>query len=413
MKKHLLFIVGTLNLGGIETYISRLSKHLSTDLRISVLILSKKYSKNLIDEVNKYSVIYYLNDYINFPFVNKLNLLTINLIFARKQEYADLYKKIGEINFIHSVDSFCNIVGLEFLELNKSIIFTTGVYHSQEYIWDTNHYFRKVQKDFFSILPDKNILHCNTESIIQLNRNLKDSNVIPILIELLRYKDIYPNQRSNKIVSIGRLVDFKTYNKHIINILDEINHLGYNLEYYIYGDGPERFFLEKLAKTKKSKIHFKGSIEYNDLPNILNNAFLFVGSGTSIIEASAGGIPSIIGIESEDRPYTYGLFSELEGFSYNENNLHLEKKEIKDLIINVLEKNDAEYSDISLNHRKKANEFSISGNKIKVINFFTKGEFFSYSFNNLKYKLSLFNWLALNIIKIKNDRKKIYDKEKN
>lgn len=116
------------------------------------------------------------------------------------------------------------------------------------------------------------------------------------------------------------MVDFKTYNKHIINILDEINHLGYNLEYYIYGDGPERFFLEKLAKTK---IHFKGSI---DLPNILNNAFLFVGSGTSIIEASAGGIPSIIGIESEDRPYTYGLFS------YNENNLHLEKKEIKDLM---------------------------------------------------------------------------------
>lgn len=172
-----------------------MSKHLSTDLRISVLILSKKYSKNLIDEVNKYSVIYYLN----FPFVNKLNLLTINLIFARKQEYADLYKKIGEINFIHSVDSFCNIVGLEFLEL----------YLPLEFIWDTNHYFRKVQKDFFSILPDKNILHCNTESIIQLNRNLKDSNsYFDRIIKIQRYLS-----KSKKY----QLEDWLIL-KHIINI---------------------------------------------------------------------------------------------------------------------------------------------------------------------------------------------------
>ena len=53
---------------------------------------------------------------------------------------------------------------------------------------------------------------------------------------------------------------------------------------------------------------------------------VFVGSGTSIIESSALGIPSIIGIESNNDGETYGFFSNLRGYSYNEDNLDIEKK---------------------------------------------------------------------------------------
>ena len=412
MKKKLLFITGTLNIGGIETYIARLSKHLADDLKVSVLILSKKGSKNLIDEVQKYADVYFLNDYVKIYGLSKINSSYFNVLIPI--DYARLYSNIGDLDYIHAVDSLCNVVGLEFLKLNNNIRLTTGVYHSQEYLWKTNHYFRKVQRNLFLTFPNRNILNCNEKTIndlsLHLSKNFIGSPVIPIGIDIINYKNSNPSFRSNKIISIGRLVDFKTYNKHIIQELDDINLDGYELEYHIYGDGSEKEELQKIAMSKKSKIFFHGTIEYQDMPKVLNDAFVFIGSGTAIIEASAAGIPSIIGIESEDHPLTYGLFSNLSGYSYNENDLDIPKIAISELIIDLKRKSQNSYLDISNQHRNKAEEFSIFKSKNKFPIFLLEAKKLQFSYNRLHYKISLFYWLLLNTLRIKDDKKTRYNK---
>ncbi len=90
----------------------------------------------------------------------------------------------------------------------------------------------------------------------------------------------------------------------------------------------------------------------------MNGAFLFVGSGTAIVEASALGIPSVVGIESSQDPVTFGYLSDIPGFSYNE--LNESQKTVP--MYNVIEKitlDIASWKKVSKDCRNKASQFSI------------------------------------------------------
>jgi hypothetical protein len=59
---------------------------------------------------------------------------------------------------------------------------------------------------------------------------------------------------------------------------------------------------------------------------VLRDAWLFVGSGTALIEAAACGIPALVGIESEPSPVSYGFLHDIEGIDYQESDLGLAKR---------------------------------------------------------------------------------------
>lgn len=408
MNHNFLFIVGTLNIGGVETYIKRLSINLlkkNNNIRINILLLTKSYNEEIFSELKNYVKILFLSDFsfINFKnskFFDRLANVIMPINFKK------LSNIIGNVDFIHTTSSETLLVANNLLKYYKNSKVISGVYHSKEYTWESNFYFRKVEKDIFINFGEKNIISCNESSINIINKHFKldmNINIVPIGIE--KRNNILYNKNSNKIISIGRLVNFKTYNEQIIKILDSINSkYKLNLEYHIYGYGDNEIYLKNLSKNINSKVFFHGILNYSRFLDVLKDCLIFVGSGTSIIESSALGIPSIIGIESNNDSETYGFFSELRGYSYNEDNLDIEKKTYYEVLENFFTSFDLDK--LSICHKKKANEFLIDNTSNIFVKICEKSAISSYyNYNKIKYSLSYFSWLILNKLKLNNELK--------
>jgi len=113
-----------------------------------------------------------------------------------------------------------------------------------------------------------------------------------------------------------------------------------------------------------------GKLEYKELFSVLVDAFMFVGMGTAIIEASAIGVPSLQAIDNEKGIMTYGFFDKLKGFSLGEVIPELPLVSMKNSIIELSIKNVAEYEQICEEHIIRANTFNINEVIKDYYNFF-------------------------------------------
>ena len=376
MSKSVLFVLGGFIIGGVETYVTRLSKELSKNgCVLTIIILSNKYNSKLIEEISKYAKIIIFE---NFSFLSASSWLNAYIPFKDELIKYDL---------VHVVDHLT----LGFIYLNQNVIkfdaLSIGIYHSRELDWweDKNIYFRRKLLELYrknislTLFPNENTAQIASR---QTRVPMDDLDILPLGIELTKYASCNPSFDSKRIVSVGRLADFKVYNKHIISELNNIRKFG-EYEYYIYGIGAELVNLQKLAKEHNVKeyVHFMGQVDYKELPNVLNNAFCFVGSGTVLIEASAAGIPSIVGIESIKTPHTCGFFSEIIGYSYNEMTATNIRIAINDVFKNLVALNLEQYLKLSEQHRTKAYEFDLQSTAIKFLDLSSKQPDFNISVN--------------------------------
>lgn len=107
-----------------------------------------------------------------------------------------------------------------------------------------------------------------------------------------------PREKNPEVVWIGRLEDFKT--AALSNVLSAFN---LNIDkcplgtIHIIGDGKDRKILEARASGNfgRLKIIFHGHLNPSEMKRFLReNADLFIGHGTSILEAASMGIPSLL-----------------------------------------------------------------------------------------------------------------------
>jgi 1,2-diacylglycerol 3-alpha-glucosyltransferase len=189
---------------------------------------------------------------------------------------------------------------------------------------DKNNYFVNTAKNIFKNLPIENVIFFNEKSaLIHSKRFSKDyskSTITPIGIatENLEYLPLV--NKSNKVISIGRLTPFKTYNSCMIDAIARLKTKGIILNYEIYGTGEcEKSLKDKIQQLDlQDQVQLKGDISYDRIKEVLNGALAFVGSGTALIEASAAGVPSIIGIEHATDSATYGFLHSTSGLSYHD-----------------------------------------------------------------------------------------------
>ncbi|MBY0378230.1 MAG: glycosyltransferase family 4 protein [Gammaproteobacteria bacterium] len=381
--RSVLFVLCGLNVGGVETYILRLTKELSLNgCNVDVLIISKQYDEYLLSEISSYANIFFWE---NTPFFKASSWINafIPLRWAGSNTCYDV---------VHVVD----LLALGFVFFNSNVIkfkaLSVGVYHSMEIIWwrDKRAYFRRKLLELY----DRNVSLTlfPSESVAIMASELTgiafdDLDILPLGIDISKYRESAPSFKSRKIVSVGRLVDFKVYNKHMISQLAEIRKLS-GFEYYIYGDGPELAYLQKHAVEcgVARYVHFMGGVDYKNLPMVLDDIFCFVGSGTTIIEASAAGIPSIVGIESIKQPVTCGLFSDVEGYSYNEASASSRRISFFESFNQIFQMNESEYLELSKAHRLKSSCFDIKVTAEGFIEKTNKLPDFNLKFNR---------WLAL------------------
>jgi len=136
---------------------------------------------------------------------------------------------------------------------------------------------------------------------------------------------------------------------------------GLPIEYHIYGDGDQFQALKAQIRDMgcEQKIHLHGTLEYSRLPEVLRNAWLFVGSGTAIIEAAACGVPALIGVESEPEPRTYGFLHSMPGLDYQEADIGLEKRSFVEFCEELHSLSEEEYAKVCERSVRKAETFSI------------------------------------------------------
>lgn len=368
----MLFIHGTLVLGGIETFFVRIAKERAATGKKTVLLLlsdERKNNKNLVAEAREYADVYFITDITWLPsiFFRVIPFHLLLLVPLR----ASIKEIFNNCVHVHVANGICAFFCLKlFRYLSKEPILTMGLYHSKEYCWGGSSipYFEKKNREFFfHVISKSNIVFFNDALVDIYTKFTKTDfskvNLFPLgVIESPNIPDDLPKLSSDglSIVSIGRLVRFKSYNIHMIHIVKKLKDMGVSIRYVVYGEGPLSGEMKELIAELEleEEVELKGRLDYSNFASTVRQFDIFVGSGTAIVEAANLGVPSIVGIENIELPETYGYFSDIPGFSYNEDGLY-PKKSILGVVLQYKLLNPHEILELREKHVEKSQLFSI------------------------------------------------------
>lgn len=294
---------GTLYTGGIETLILRLAEHLATaGFRTSIYCTP---GGELQASVNpKVTVV----NYCDVPDL-------LRLVECRTRRGA-----VSGSVLILSFDatSAARSVLLD-LALPKAarVIHLTGVFHPKWYFMTGQPADRIfLNKLIVHALGMKNIYFMNEECRLEHAKNwgadLSPSPVIALPID--QHEPVWRSGNTSRvrIVSVGRLIDFKAYNLGAMRIVKACREHGVEVSWDIYGYGPLEAEMKALAEAMNVSQHvcLKGTLDYTNFSTVVAGYDLFIGMGTSVIEAAALGVPSICAIIDE-QTCSYGYVSDL------------------------------------------------------------------------------------------------------
>lgn len=385
----ILFVYTSLPKGGIETFFVRMAKELFNDgYEIRFLFFGNVFDDELIKELEKFAIIFNINKYLIAPNIYKKQTPLLKLLIPIKKE--KLHRDVLEgITHIHAPDYNSLLYTGKILPIKSEIKVTTGVYHINEYnfssssIWYFKNKIEKLLKNF----PWQNILFFNEISKEFYNEkfadNFKKSVVTPIGINFTHENSMLLGEQNNKIVSIGRLTQWKKYNFHMLDVIKSLQNKNIFFYYDSYGSGSELTLLNNKVKDLELQdyVTFHGNIPYTKFKETISKKLMFIGGGTALIEASALGIPSLIGIENEEEPLSYGFLHNTSTYSYQEKQLKFDKKNIEYFILYLKGLSEESYKSECEKARLRAKDFSIDKTKIDFINMINSSQKFNFFLN--------------------------------
>lgn len=334
------------------------------------------------------------------------------VIYSDELEQLKRQNKLPEFEYVHAMaggDALIWIYGKAKRRYFPKAAIVFGIYHPRAYVTltylgrtpDT-----RMMEHFLKSLPLSNLTFMNIavrEAVSgYFNIDFSRSYIIPIPIEV---PDQYRQRGSvdhRRIVSVGRLVEFKDYINPVIQVVKKLREKGSLLEYHVYGGGPLlQQVLKNVADLKAGEyVHIHGELPYSQFSKVVENAHLFIGMGTAILEASALGVPSLLAIESNgDR--TYGWFFDQQGYEVGEVKPGEPTYEYNKYIEESLNEDADEYAVNCMKSWQRARFFSIESivdEYIKFLKGADKSYVYRYSLTKqmlLKMKRQLFKWSFL------------------
>lgn len=360
----MIFIANALPVNGGTTFLIRACRELHRrGKKAAVLVMFPIVDEKLRSELEQYAQVVDLRDYLwERGFFFRAQLMTFAPV--RWRSLLDILKPFGAT--VHVMGVFGLLFASRLALRRAGLRVTIGVYHQNEYLFDTQDtYFVRAFRRCFSAVPANQFLFFNQANQINYGRffgtDFLASTIAPIGIDIAEEPASgRPEQISGKLVSVGNLVNFKTYNGHVIHIVAALAERHPQLHYDIYGSGPQENALVALAESfgVANRINFFGPMAYSDFSKKVGQGVLFIGSGTALLEAAALRIPAMVGIESIKRPETYGFLSDIQGYSYNEYIPDMPRVCMQELIERVLSERDFAAT-VANACREKAKEFSI------------------------------------------------------
>lgn len=150
---------------------------------------------------------------------------------------------------------------------------------------------------------------------------LDNAVVIPLPMSTVREERPVRKSGRVRVVTVARLVPMKGYVEGLIAAIAKAVRDGeIDIELQVIGDGPlmPRLKLSALKAGIYGRVSFVGSVPYADLPAYYRGADVFVGMGTTALEAASYRLPVIIAEAYTNQFLTPGLFSTQQGFGLGE-----------------------------------------------------------------------------------------------
>lgn len=363
----MLFIYGALPVGGIETFFVRMAKErFNKKLPTSILLLSKPEQSNpeLLGEMKKYANVIFPEDIFYGP---SYLCRKFPLLFPIKQKIT--LDRLKDVDQIHVFDGMHALLGSRLAQkLGKNLPITVGFYHYIKYLWggDKVAWHERLNRTFiFSYLPEEALLFFsvgNRELYVK-HKKQKFDNSNTFRLGVIDKKEVTPAGDLTtplKIAAVGRLVEFKTYNFYMVDVVKKLIDKGIDVRFYIYGDGPLKQKIQgKINKANlQDKIVLKGTLEYSSFDSTVSNYDLFIGSGTAIIQASSLGVPCITGVENMLESKTYGYFCDVWQHEYNLKGLELPLFDVEDIIYDFVKSTEISRKQLKESHINSIDSFT-------------------------------------------------------
>jgi 1,2-diacylglycerol 3-alpha-glucosyltransferase len=202
---------------------------------------------------------------------------------------------------------------------------------------------------FQNHLPPQSRLFMSKEVKNSVESGLKreiEGPLWPLPVDGTPFQAVPRQPQRGRIVSVGRLVSWKTYNLWMPRVIRELADEGMDARWDVYGDGPLRDAIirkaAELGVEKRVGVH--GGVPHEELPGIYAGAFAFVGMGTALLEAGFARAPAIPAIVETCEPVTYGYLYSLPGFSCGESLDRPPTVPVKELLRRLFELSTADYS---------------------------------------------------------------------
>lgn len=163
-----------------------------------------------------------------------------------------------------------------------------------------------------------------------------------------------------RVVSVGRLVDFKSYNLGAAGIVRACLDRGVTVTWDIFGDGPLRSSIqaEIEALGVAPYVRLMGVLHYNDFPERVASYDLFVGMGTAALEAAMMGVPTICATVDE-ASLCYGYLHNLPFGNIGELQLISPNVELVELIENYSAAGQTQRTFLSIQSRSVAAKYGM------------------------------------------------------
>jgi len=259
-----------------------------------------------------------------------------------------------------------------------------GVYQTRMYCLDRGPFnlHNRLTREIFSRMPVENAVFGNDacrDEHAKMTPSMVHAPMIPLIVDVDRFPRRPPRDPAapRRIVSIGRLDHFKTYNLTMPDVIRQLREKGHDVGWDVYGTGMLQPEMEqRIAECGiGSAVRLLGNIDYASIPRILADAFAFVGSGLSMMEAAACGVPALPAVEYDDRPETFGFPHEIEGISFFEPGLRLPRHNLVDKLARLIGASPAEYEAIGDACREKMSFFFPASIAERYIEIFQKASF--------------------------------------
>jgi glycosyltransferase involved in cell wall biosynthesis len=343
-------------LGGIETLMARMSRWLVRNgHEVTFLIRSNRAWADIIDKkVNcvalgdRYRELYYC--YHAEKMVKSLN--------------------IGRPDVIKSFDISSSWIACQLSTMMadecKVIagIYTPGTF-SKDYSKNTLKQ-RSVRalwlKTYLEVIPADSRIYCGIDVIEELiDVHGKKGVLWPIPIDRTEFEHAFRRPQKGKIVSVGRLSPMKEYNFYMIDAVRQLLQNDCKVHWMVYGEGEYETEMRRIIRDYhlENDISIKGTVPYQKFWKVLENAYVFVGMGTSVLEAAMFQVPNIKALPYDRLGATFGSTCKLpKGSLSNSTRIKTEKK-IADEIERILDLNETDYCEESRSVQQSISEHEI------------------------------------------------------